>query len=684
MKSYLFIFLLLLSGFSLLAQAPTISSLTVTGDNIKWYNASTGGTQYTSPETTNLVNGQIYYASQTVNGCESTVRLAVTATLTTVATPVAGTHVAAQTQIEWKWAAVSGATGYKWNTENIYSGATDLGNVLTKTETGLTCNTAETSYLWAYNGSCVSAVATLTQTTSACASAALTYDYTGAMQSFTVPTGVNSITFEAWGAQGWSGTNSGGLGGYATGTLAVTQGQTVYVFVGGQGTVANLTATPMGAGWNGGGNGQNNSVSSAAGGGGGASDIRFGGTALADRKLVAAGGGGSTNNGSCYGGSGGGLSGSKGGGGYDGGFGGTPTEGGSFGGTLGQGGNALVSYMPWNGGGGGGYYGGGTSSAHGSGGGGSSYIGGVTSGSTTAGQKSGNGQIKITYNVVAGTSWTFTNASATGRTGPTQGQVDAAYTGTSLAGGVTINTQGIQEWTVPVTGSYSIRASGAQGARSGGLGADMTGTFSLTQGEIIKIVVGQTGVNGISSDYLGGGGGGGTFVIRTPYSNNASILVIGGGGGGYTNYGTTTVMNAFSTTSGGSTNADGGGTSGNGGNYGADGGAAGGGGFLTDGANGVNITIPYGGKAFVNGTNGGAEGHDASFNGGDGGFGGGGAGWSNVYNRSGGGGGYSGGQGGGWVGQPSGGGGGSYNAGTNQTNTAASRSGHGQVIITKL
>ena len=40
--------------------------------------------------------------------------------------------------------------------------------------------------------------------------------------------------------------------------------------------------------------------------------------------------------------------------------------------------------------------------------------------------------------------YTFTSAGATGREGPTQAQVDANYTGTTLDGAVTINTQGIQ------------------------------------------------------------------------------------------------------------------------------------------------------------------------------------------------------------------------------------------------
>ncbi|HSW60197.1 MAG TPA: hypothetical protein VLJ60_05325, partial [bacterium] len=44
---------------------------------------------------------------------------------------------------------------------------------------------------------------------------------------------------------------------------------------------------------------------------------------------------------------------------------------------------------------------------------------------------------------------TFTNCSQTGRTGPSQAQCNTAYSGTLLDGKVTINTQGIQEWTVP-------------------------------------------------------------------------------------------------------------------------------------------------------------------------------------------------------------------------------------------
>ncbi|AZA55121.1 T9SS type B sorting domain-containing protein [Chryseobacterium sp. G0201] len=46
---------------------PKISDIQITGQNIKWYDAA----NTILPATTPLVNGQTYYASQTINGCES-------------------------------------------------------------------------------------------------------------------------------------------------------------------------------------------------------------------------------------------------------------------------------------------------------------------------------------------------------------------------------------------------------------------------------------------------------------------------------------------------------------------------------------------------------------------------------------------------------------------------------------
>lgn len=50
-------------------QNPTIANIQVTGNLIKWYDSLNNGSLLT--ETTNLINGKTYYASQTVNSCES-------------------------------------------------------------------------------------------------------------------------------------------------------------------------------------------------------------------------------------------------------------------------------------------------------------------------------------------------------------------------------------------------------------------------------------------------------------------------------------------------------------------------------------------------------------------------------------------------------------------------------------
>jgi uncharacterized protein (TIGR02145 family) len=70
-----------------------------------------------------------------------------------IASPVAGTHVPALTQITWSWNIVPGATGYKWNTTDNYLTAEDMGTSTAKYETGLVCGTSYTRYIWAY-GSC--------------------------------------------------------------------------------------------------------------------------------------------------------------------------------------------------------------------------------------------------------------------------------------------------------------------------------------------------------------------------------------------------------------------------------------------------------------------------------------------------------------------------------------------------
>lgn len=272
--------------------------------------------------------------------------------------------------------------------------------------------------------------------------------------------------------------------------------------------------------------------------------------------------------------------------------------------------------------------------------------------------------------------WSFTACGATGQFGPTQAMVNASYSNTSLNNSVTINVQGIQEWTVPATGVYNIIARGASSGtmlNSSNLtytfnGAYVSGDFNLTGGTVLSIIVGQSGQrNGNPGK---GSGSGGSFVAigNTP-------LIVAGGSGGYSNSCVICHGNNQNSGSGGTTGSSPPGTGGGGGSAsgGATGGTSitaganstyavgggGGGGFYTNGGN-YSSSIIGGGQAFVNGGNGGAGGGTINL---PGGFGGGGG----AGDLPGGGGGYSGGGGG----NPyltaifSGHGGGSFNSGIN-------------------
>src|SRR5436190_14949756 len=63
-----------------------------------------------------------------------------------------------------------------------------------------------------------------------------TFTYTGALQTFTVPSCVSNISITVRGAQGGANTAStiaGGLGGQATGVLPVSVNDVLYIYVGG-------------------------------------------------------------------------------------------------------------------------------------------------------------------------------------------------------------------------------------------------------------------------------------------------------------------------------------------------------------------------------------------------------------------------------------------------------------------
>lgn len=63
----------------------TIGEISITGEGVVWYDAAEGGAML--DETTELTNGMMYYASQTINGCESITRTQVTVVVNTVEAP---------------------------------------------------------------------------------------------------------------------------------------------------------------------------------------------------------------------------------------------------------------------------------------------------------------------------------------------------------------------------------------------------------------------------------------------------------------------------------------------------------------------------------------------------------------------------------------------------------------------
>jgi hypothetical protein len=144
----------------------------------------------------------------------------------------------------------------------------------------------------------------------------LNFNYTGNVQTWTVPEGTSFATLEVWGAQGGGSQRSGisqngvgGKGGYSRGILPTNGGETLYIYVGGEGN--SVSSGRADGGFNGGGSSYASAASEPAGGGGGATDIRVNGNTLYYRVIVAGGGGGGGED-SEEGGFGGGTSGGQG------------------------------------------------------------------------------------------------------------------------------------------------------------------------------------------------------------------------------------------------------------------------------------------------------------------------------------------------------------------------------------
>lgn len=392
--------------------------------------ASVTITDYTSlGAITRLLNGSdtlansLQYQSHPVSPASTTIVDKNYVDVSTVAGAPAMTNVAAgiaflasTTQLQVGTATSTNSTGtvysYVVPSQNVNQSSTAFGIPIANVN-----GVIDTNYISAFTALATTGLApTLTSCGSAASSA--TFSYTGASSSFSVPTGVTSMTISARGGQGGTsngingGTSTVSFGGQATGTINVSSGQVFYFAVAGIG--ANGSSTFGTGGFPNGGNGAA-SGSFIGGGGGGASWVSTSSNPTASSSnyvLVAAGGGGSGgfNADTRRGGSGGGLTGG-GGGGTNPGNGGTQTGGGA--GSTGQTGAASASATSsvgtpavnsGGGGGGGGFYGGsgggGSSAGMGDGGGGSSFMSAqMTSTSTASSSVASSGIIIFSYTV---------------------------------------------------------------------------------------------------------------------------------------------------------------------------------------------------------------------------------------------------------------------------------------------
>lgn len=421
----------------------------------------------------------------------------------------------------------------------------------------------------------------------------LNFDYTGAVQSITLPKGTYKL--ECWGAQGgYSSSNSGievgmgGKGGYSVGTITLNQKTPIYIYAGGFGSISGNGKAD--GGFPNGGSSWASNTSEGAGGGGGSSDIRIGTDSLHARVIVAGGGGGGgedNETGGYGGGETGGTSGS-----------GTPGSQTAPSGYFGIGGH--TSYD--GGGGGGGWYGacpagGQTTPATSNSGddtsgspGGSGYVytsstaknypNGclvnsthyLTNAKTIAGNNSfisptgssetghsGNGYCRITVIECNSTAlYAKVNNSLKKATSIYFKMNNKIYgIGADNSSNTNMNfsyTGSVQTATLD-PGKYILECWGAQGGSyssyNGGAGGYSIGTITLSQRTNLYIYVGgqpatQTSTGATSGGFNGGGagcsrtynystygqGGGGASDIRIGQDSFYARVIVAGGGGG--------------------------------------------------------------------------------------------------------------------------------------------------------
>lgn len=121
----------------------------------------------------------------------------------------------------------------------------------------------------------------------------------------------------------------------------------------------------------------------------------------------------------------------------------------------------------------------------------------------------------------------FGNAGKIGNVGPTLTQMRSSYSSTTWASNPEFFNvvDGVQIWTVPITGRYRMVLRGARQTSTQSTSGFVSADLNLVKGEKLRIVVGQVPV---SSDVYGGCGATAVYL-----ENGLIPLVVAGGAGGY-------------------------------------------------------------------------------------------------------------------------------------------------------
>jgi hypothetical protein len=195
---------------------------------------------------------------------------------------------------------------------------------------------------------------------------------------------------------------------------------------------------------------------------------------------------------------------------------------------------------------------------------------------------------------------------------------------TYTSDGVFVVPSGVTEVTIKAWGAGGGGGGGGKSGNGGGGGggAFAQGTYSVTPGDALNIIVGGGGGAGLVAPSQGptghGGGGGGLSSVSNSTASVLFVVAAGGGGGGGGDNG---ALHGGAGAAGGSASVFNNGADGDGGTDGGGGGTLAGG-----GSGGADASAGTAGSAFAGGAGGSHQGAGSSNNGGTGGGGSGGGG----------------------------------------------------------